>query len=197
MISLILLWSAFPACKRATNDASPGTIELETAFPALSFTRPLAIESPPDSSHRLVVVEQAGRIYVFPNDNNVKKSRLFLDIRKRVYDEGNEEGLLGLAFHPAYKTNGYFYLNYTASNPARSVIARYRVSPTDPDAADPSSELVLLEYAQPFSNHKGDSLRSGPTAISTSGPAMGDRQETRTETPRRLRRCWERYSASM
>jgi glucose/arabinose dehydrogenase len=188
VIAILLLWPVFPACKRASNDESPGSIELETAFPALSFVRPLALVSPSDSSHRLFVVEQAGRIYVFPNDNKVKKAKLFLDIRKLVYDEGNEEGLLGLEFHPAYRTNGYFYLNYTASNPVRSVIARYRVSSTDPDAADPSSELILLEYEQPFANHKGGQLAFGPDGYlyigtgdgGSAGDPHGNGQKTTT-----------------
>jgi hypothetical protein len=111
VIALFLFWPGLPACKSETSDNPGSTIELEPAFPALTFVRPLALESPPDSTHRLFVVEQAGRIFVFPNDKNVKKAKLFLDIRKLVYSEGNEEGLLGLAFHPGYRTNGYFYLN--------------------------------------------------------------------------------------
>jgi hypothetical protein len=124
VIALFILWPAFSACKGGTNDNPAGPLELESAFPALTFVRPLALESPPDGTHRLFVEEQAGRIFVFPNDKNVKKAKLFLDIRKLVYSEGNEEGLLGLAFHPAYRTNGYFYLNYNASHPVRSVIVR-------------------------------------------------------------------------
>jgi glucose/arabinose dehydrogenase len=160
-VALLMLWLPFSACRKPPEATPPGGVELETAFPALSFVRPLALVSPPDSSHRLFVVEQAGRIYVFPNDRNVKKAKLFLDIRKLVYDEGNEEGLLGLAFHPSYGRNGYFYVNYNASHPVRSVIARFRASPTNPDAADPSSEQVLLEYDQPFSNHKGGQVAFG------------------------------------
>ena len=188
MIALFLLWPSFPACKGGTNDNPAGTLELESAFPLLTFVRPLALESPPDSTHRLFVVEQAGRIIVFPNDRNVKQAKLFLDIRKIVYSEGNEEGLLGLAFHPAYRTNGYFYLNYNASNPVRSIIVRYRASSTDPDAADPSSRLVLLEYEQPYSNHKGGQLAFGPDGYlyigtgdgGSAGDPHGNAQKTTT-----------------
>ena len=71
-------------------------------------------------------------------------------------------GLLGLTFHPQYKSNGYFYANYDVDSPRRTIIARFNVSPTDPDVADPQSELNLLEYDQPFTNHKGGQVRFGP-----------------------------------
>ena len=161
LAALLLAWLPFSACRKPPAPAPPGGVELEPAFGALSFVRPLELASPPDSSHRIFVLEQAGRIFVFPNDDRVKKAKLFLDIRTRVYDEGNEEGLLGIAFHPAFRSNGYFYLNYNASQPVRTVIARFRVSGADPDEADPSSEQVLLEYEQPFSNHKGGQLAFG------------------------------------
>lgn len=187
-VALILLWPAFPACKGKASHESPGAVGLETAFPALSFVRPLALASPPDGSHRLFVLEQAGRIFVFPNDDHVKKAKLFLDIRKIVFDEGNEEGLLGIAFHPSYRTNGFFYLNYNRSNPVRSVIARYHVSPEDPDVADPASEVVILEYKQPFSNHKGGQLAFGPDGYlyigtgdgGSAGDPYGNGQNTTT-----------------
>jgi glucose/arabinose dehydrogenase len=188
VIALFLFWPGLTGCKSKTTDNPGSTIELEPAFPALTFVRPLALESPPDSTNRLFVVEQAGRIFVFPNDRNVKKAKLFLDIRKLVYSEGNEEGLLGLAFHPGYRTNGYFYLNYNASNPVRSIIVRYRVSSTDPDKADPSSGLILLEYEQPYSNHKGGQLAFGPDGYlyigtgdgGSAGDPHGNAQKTTT-----------------
>jgi glucose/arabinose dehydrogenase len=88
--------------------------------------------------------------------------KTFLDIRNKVEDSGNEEGLLGVAFHPQYKTNGYFYVNYTANNPDRTVISRFKVSTTNPDIADPTSEVVLLTFNQPYSNHNGGQVLFGP-----------------------------------
>jgi hypothetical protein len=74
---------------------------------------------------------------------------------------GGEQGLLGLAFHPNFEENGYFYINYVADSPLRTIIARYSVMANDADQADRNSELVLLEVNQPFSNHKGGQLAFG------------------------------------
>jgi len=135
---------------------------IENAFPNLSFTRPVDLQHAGDGSERLFVVEQEGRILVFDNDPAVSGTKLFLDIRPRIDTRGNEEGLLGLAFHPEYASNGYFYVNYTATNPDRTVISRFEVSENDPDAADAGSETVLLEFAQPYSNHNGGQVAFGP-----------------------------------
>ena len=98
---------------------------------------------------------------VFQNDPETEQADVFLDIRGRV-SYGGEEGLLGLAFHPDYENNGYFYVNYTAPNPLRTVIARFSVSLDNPNIANPNSEVVLLEIPQPYSNHNGGQLRFGP-----------------------------------
>ena len=132
------------------------------AFPSLTFNRPVDLQQAGDNSHRLFVVEQAGVIYVFANESSAKIKKVFLDIRSKVDDSGNEEGLLGLAFHPAFKTNGYFYVNYTASNPDRTIISRFKVSAGNPDQADPASEQVILKFAQPYSNHNGGQVSFGP-----------------------------------
>ena len=84
----------------------------------------------------------------------------FLDIRARVGSSGSEQGLLGLAFHPDYTKNGYFFVNYTDRS-GDTVIARYRVS-ADPSLADPSTEVRLLEVQQPYGNHNGGDLAFGP-----------------------------------
>lgn len=137
-------------------------ITVEPAFPNLTFSRPVDLQHPGDGTNRLFVVEQAGTIRVFENDASASSSEVFLDIQNRVRDAGNEEGLLGLAFHPNFADNGFFYVDYTASNPQRTVIARYEVDPSDPDRAVRDSETVLLEVGQPFSNHNGGQIRFGP-----------------------------------
>jgi glucose/arabinose dehydrogenase len=162
LFALVSVMTVFGACRNARTQPTPGEVELEPAFPALRFTRPLALESPRDGTNRLFVVEQSGRILVFPNDSAATKTKKFLDIRSLVNSEGNEEGLLGLAFHPSYRENGFLYVNYTASHPRRTVIARYQVSAADPDAADHESGRILLEFDQPFSNHNGGQLAFGP-----------------------------------
>ncbi len=133
---------------------------IRQAFPSLTFTAPLDLVSPDDDSKRIFVVSQAGRIFVFPNSDGVTQSKTFLDISDRVVYSG-EQGLLGLAFHPKFRQNGYFYVNYVAPNPRRTIIARYQVSQTNPDSAIKSSELIILTFNQPFSNHNGGQLAFG------------------------------------
>ena len=133
---------------------------LEVAFPNLSFTRPVDLQNARDGSNRLFVVEQQGRVLVFPNEANTDEAKVFLDIRNRVNDGNNEEGLLGLAFHPQFENNGLFYVNYTANN--KTLIARYTTSLADADQGDVSSEAILLEFDQPFSNHNGGQITFGP-----------------------------------
>ena len=132
---------------------------VQEAFPGITFNRPLDLQNAGDGSGRLFVVEQGGRIYVFGN-SPAADTGLFLDISDRVDDSGNEKGLLGLAFHPAFKDNGSFFVNYTDRN--NTVISRFTVDPDNPDSADPSSEEVLLTFSQPYSNHNGGQLTFGP-----------------------------------
>ena len=137
-------------------------MSVERAFPALSFRHLTNLVQPEDGHDHLLVTEQAGRIRVFPNDQRVTQAGTFLDIRDRVSEAGNEEGLLGLAFHPDYVDNGHFYVYYSAANPRRSVVSRFSVSEDDPQTADPDSELAIMEISQPFSNHNGGQLSFGP-----------------------------------
>jgi glucose/arabinose dehydrogenase len=148
-----------------------GQIEIIQAFPNLDFDQPVDLQSPADNSNRLFVVEQEGEIYVFENfDSNTIKTQ-FLDIRDKVIYEG-ECGLLGLAFHPNYEYNGYFFINYTASNPLRTVIARYEVSTDDSNIADELSENIILEIDQLTNNHNGGQIAFGPDGYLYIG--MGD-----------------------
>ena len=133
---------------------------LDRAFPSLRFDMPVELTSPTDGTNRVFVVEQKGRILAFPNKETVKNAVVFLDIIRKV-DSGGEKGLLGLAFHPDFKTNGYFFVNYTRSSPLETVISRFRVKSSNPQVADPSSEEILLRYAQPYSNHNGGKIAFG------------------------------------
>ncbi|WP_162415848.1 PQQ-dependent sugar dehydrogenase [Cyclobacterium roseum] len=155
------------ACVQEDPDPAPDpgeekVLQLVEAFPNLPFNRPLEILHAGDDSDRIFVVEQRGVISVFPNQAEAEEKGTFLNLVNQVNDSGNEEGLLGLAFHPDYAENGFFYVNYTASNPARTVISRFKVSASDPDEADAQSETVLLEIEQPFTNHNGGKLAFGP-----------------------------------
>ena len=138
----------------------PGTVEWQ---PLLSnLNRPVAFKHAGDGSTRSFIVEQAGLIKVFLDGNILTKP--FLDIRTRISTAGNEQGLLGLAFHPDFAENGFFYVNYT-DRAGDTVIARFTadlsVAP-ELQSADPQSEVILLQVDQPARNHNGGGLAFGP-----------------------------------
>lgn len=153
---------ALSLCLACGSTAGSSQLELEVAFPNLSFVRPVDLQHPGDGSNRLFVVEQRGIIWVFENQTGVTVKKKFLDIQDRVDDSGNEMGLLGLAFHPDFETNGLFFVDYTAGNPRHTVVSRFQVSTTNPDSADKNSELILLTVNQPYSNHNGGQIAFGP-----------------------------------
>ena len=121
------------------------------------LTRPVAITHAGDSSGRLFITQQAGRIVIF--DGQQVLGQPFLDISDRVVCCG-ERGLLSVAFHPNYGNKGMFFVNYTDDS-GDTVVARYQVT-QDPNLADPNSEVVLLNLGQPFVNHNGGQLQFGP-----------------------------------
>ena len=134
---------------------APGDLLVEPL--AGGLTLPLGIAHAGDGSGRLFFVEKGGRVMVW--DGAQVLSTPFLDLTPKV-SAGGERGLLGLAFHPRFRVNGFFYVNYTDLN-GDTVIARYRVS-ANPSLADPASEVMLLNIAQPFANHNGGPLAFGP-----------------------------------
>jgi glucose/arabinose dehydrogenase len=138
-------------------------LRLENAFPRLPRgalgERPVFM-SPVPGSDRVAVVEQSGVIVSLPLAPGATRADVFLDIRGKVSRQGNEEGLLGLAFHPDFGSGApYVFLYYSAASPRRSVISRFTVSQ---GAADPATEQVILEVGQPFSNHNGGMIAFGP-----------------------------------
>ncbi len=141
-----------------TAPAQAPTLTLQSVATGLAF--PVDITHAGDGSGRLFVVEQDGRIRIV--SGGAVLATPFLDIGSLVATSGSEQGLLGVAFHPNYVSNGYLFVNYTRLGDGASVIARYQRSATDPDAADPASSQVLLTIAQPYSNHNGGQLRFGP-----------------------------------
>lgn len=132
------------------------------SFPNLNFRHLTGLAQPDDGRGVLYVTEQRGLIRAFPDRQDVAESSIFLDITGRVNEGGNEEGLLGLAFDPGYENNGFFYVYYSAANPRRSVVSRFSVNRDDPSKADSSSESIVLEIPQPFSNHNGGQIAFGP-----------------------------------
>lgn len=123
---------------------------------ASGLSHPIDIQNAGDD--RLFVVEQAGLIRIVRGGELLPEP--FLDIRDRVNANGSERGLLGLAFHPRYRDNGLFFVNYTGTG-GTTHIARFSVA-DDPDTADPSSEIDLLQVTQPYANHNGGGLAFGP-----------------------------------
>ena len=138
-----------------------------------SFTAPVGIYFPPGnlSDSVFVVVEQPGRIKTVYADNLTVRS--FIDISNQT-EYGGEMGLLGFAFDPEFDQNGYFYVNYVSPNPRRTVISRFAIEEGELFAGNLSSELILLEINQPFSNHNGGQLGFSPMDKKNMYIATGD-----------------------
>jgi len=148
-------------------------IELKPVFTKLTDERPVWMSEAPDGSGRMFVVYQPGKILVVKKDSDGGDARTFFDISDREPYFENEDGLLGFAFHPGFRTNSLFYVYYNQKNPAaqnarplnfpyRSVISEFKVSATNSDFADLKSEHIILEVQQPFWNHKGGQIAFGP-----------------------------------
>ena len=141
-------------------------VGIERVFPRLRFHRPVFLAGANDGSARVFVTEQDGLVHVFaPGDSrgsDVSETKIFLDIRDRVSRQGNEEGLIGFAFHPDFKNNGEFFVHYSSSvQDMTGIVSRFKVSAADPNRADPDSEEVILEQPQPYRNHNGGSIEFG------------------------------------
>ncbi len=163
-----------PATETAVPGPTPGIAESPTPPPPVSvtalpdpagavwtavvggFRRPVDIQQAGDD--RLFVVEQHGLIWIVAGGAVLPDP--FLDISDRVGISANEQGLLGLAFHPDYAANGRFFVDYTDGR-GDTVVARFQVS-QEPNRADPDSEVVLLQIDQPYANHNGGGLAFGP-----------------------------------
>ncbi|MFQ3230339.1 PQQ-dependent sugar dehydrogenase [Reinekea sp.] len=140
------------------------TIDYIPVFESLHFDRPTLLTHAGDSSERIFIVEQAGSIKVFQQNKEVKQTSVFFDLAKMTENKisvSGEEGLLGLAFDPDYKNNGYFYVYYSAKSPRRSVISRFSTSKQNKNMAMHGSEKILLEIPQPYSNHNGGMIAFG------------------------------------
>ena len=172
--------TAFPTTIKGWEvDESPLAVRTEVAFPKLEWTgwsaesdtgkvkalRPILLTHAGDGTNRIFVPLQQGAIHVFPNDEGATKTNIFLDITPRVryLDNQNEEGLLGLTFHPKYKQNGEFFVFFTdVKSRMANVVARFKVSKTDPNKADPDSFEEIIRFEKPFWNHDGGTIAFGP-----------------------------------
>jgi glucose/arabinose dehydrogenase len=145
------------------------------------LTSPVVIANAGDS--RLFVANEPGSISIVDSAGNVKPE-FFLDITNKVIF-GGEQGLLGLAFHPDYKNNGYFYVNYIGAGDSTH-ISRFSILPGHPDKADSLSEMKIMTIAQPYKNHNGGNLAFGPDGylyIGLGDGGSGGDPENRAQNP--------------
>lgn len=180
--------SAQNSADQISGAQNSGIAKLAPAFSNLRFSKPVAMLQAPGDPTRWYVVEQAGRVVVFDDDPAASKTRVFIDIRKRVNARGNEAGLLGMAFHPDYEANGQVILSYTAGRRnLKSVIARFFADEAR-RALDPGSEQIILTVDQPFQNHNGGQVDFGPDGFlyigfgdgGAGGDPRGNGQNTET-----------------
>jgi glucose/arabinose dehydrogenase len=154
---LIVLVIAFSGIQHGS--AQEDNVPFQLTEIATGLLRPLYVTDAHDGSGRLFIVSRGGQIKIW-QDGAVLDTP-FLDVYGLIATEGNEQGLLGLAFHPDYAQNGQFFIDYTDVN-GDTVVARYTVSADDPNVADPASALQLLWVDQPYRNHNGGHLAFGP-----------------------------------
>lgn len=159
----LLLSCALLFLLTACNSEEPvqHVIGFQEVYPKQSFEAPVAVENAGDASGRLFVVEKEGRIIMMePTDNGFKKN-IYLDITDRVESSQAEQGLLGLAFHPEFRKNGTFYVNYTSPD-KQTVISAFRASTPGATKVDAKTERLIMSFEQPYDNHNGGDLAFGP-----------------------------------
>jgi glucose/arabinose dehydrogenase len=166
MVSLIFAVLALgQSPEKVVREKTIPNLDVEIAFPGLKFERCVAIAHPRDGTDRLFILEQPGRVRWFENDPRVKEDHVALDIVDKVLSRGNEEGLLGIAFHPRVKSNHFVFLQYSAPksdpNLRHNVVARFTMD-KDHRKILPESEKVILTVRQPYENHNGGVLQFGP-----------------------------------
>jgi glucose/arabinose dehydrogenase len=144
----------------------PNVANYEWNLIASGLNRPVDIQAANDGSGRLFIIEKYGVIRIYENGQLLDAP--FLNISDRVNDSSNEMGLLGLAFHPEFEQNGFFYVNYTGDG-GNTRISRFQASG---NSADSNSETVLLIIEQPYPNHNGGALAFGPDGYLYAG--LGD-----------------------
>lgn len=163
----------------STGSTGTAMAKVVNAYPKLTFDTPVEYTYANDGTNRVFVLEQAGKIRVFENDASVSSAGTYLDIQSKVAS-GGEMGLLGLAFHPDFKQNGFFYVNYTKNNPRETIVSRFKASSTTASEVDPGSEVILFRFEQPYGNHNGGKVLFGPDGylyVSTGdGGSGGDPQ---------------------
>lgn len=169
---------ADPPAATPTPDQPPIAAPFQPERVRLTFTpvitgldQPVFVTHAGDGSGRLFVVERRGLIWVHA-PGGTTETQPFLDIRDRVSAASQEQGLLGLAFDPAFAQTGAFFVNYTDER-GDTTLARFQVMPADPGQADPASEQILLTMDQPAGNHNGGMVTFGPDGMLYMGTGDG------------------------
>ena len=149
-----------------TFPQGPPAYRTNTAFPGVTFNQPMAVTTPPGETNRLFILERPGRIIVITNLASPTRATN-MDIATRVTTSG-EEGLLGIAFHPGFATNRYFFLFYSLSTTTadgsgrHQRVSRFEMSPSNPNQGLTNTELPLITQRDEASNHNGGDLHFGP-----------------------------------
>ncbi len=154
LILLILLLSL--------SDVFAQNYIIKQAFVNYTFDRPTEMISSIDKTNRLFVLQQRGIIWVFKNDTAINSKKIFINLTQ-VQQTGYEGGLMAMAFHPNFKSNRYFYINYSFDSASKfwTRISRFTVSASNPDSGLNSSELILLTISHPYGGHKGGKIQFG------------------------------------
>jgi glucose/arabinose dehydrogenase len=157
LLPVLVLALALTGCNAATGDTlEPPTLALKATEIVSGLSNPVHLTTPAGDP-RLFIAEQVGRIRIVQNGALLPTP--FLDIASKI-SSGGERGLLSIAFHPRYSTNGFFYVNYTDLQ-GNTRIERYMVSTTNANVADPASAKLILTFTQPFANHNGGHMLFG------------------------------------
>jgi glucose/arabinose dehydrogenase len=159
---------AVPRAAANTPAAAPTDADIQIVLRASNLSNPVFVTSARDGTGRLFIVEQTGKIKIYLN--GVVQSTPFLSIGTQVSD-GYEQGLLGLAFHPGFKTNRKLYVNFTDNN-GDTIVREYKASTTNPNVVATSTARTIIKIAQPYDNHNGGMIAFGPDGYLYIG--MGD-----------------------
>ena len=180
LMVITLSWSV------AEAGTPPADLELNSL--GISVSTPLAARHAGDGSGRLFIVERAGTIVIYDPDLGLLGTP-FLDIVSDV-DTFFEGGLLGLAFHPEYTTNGYFYVSYTrngsGNDPLETVVERFQVSAGDPNVANTLARFEIFTLGQPAGNHNGGDIHFGPDGYLYIGLGDGGASSSTSQDPTNL-----------
>ncbi|MEO8664227.1 MAG: PQQ-dependent sugar dehydrogenase [Ignavibacteria bacterium] len=142
--------------------------KLQSAFPNMAaLNNPIELVHAEDGTNRLFVLQQNGTVYVFDNSPTVSVRKTFISLNTKVTQSSSEAGLLGIAFHPDYENNRYFFVSYTFDSSGSmsgiwSRISRFRTDSLNADTVRLNSETIFLTQQQPYSNHNGGKIAFGP-----------------------------------